>query len=559
MKNLKITPKLIVSFLIVAAFSLVIGIVGIVASSVISNSASLMYDEPVIAINAVSVMRGRFNNIRVNLLRIARDSGDAAAVNDSYNNIKSYQQDIEDAIATYESTVTDWDAETAFNTFEKNYESYSSIFDKVKAAADTGDSESVYAIINEHMSESDAVVKAVEDVAAYNVQIAKDLDATADRTTLIATIIQICVIILAVAVALGIAVSTAKSIADPIKNLNKVAIQAGTTGNLSFTPEEIAVTKSYASGKDEIAESIGNFAHFMDTIIGYMEELAKVADKDLTVKLKPLSDKDTVANSINKMSAELSALIKTIQTTTTEVNTSTLQLAEASQTMAEGTTEQAASIEELSASIADVAEKTKSNSIMSRQAADISEGIKVSAEKGNDQMTEMTKAVDEINLASQDISKVIKVIDDIAFQTNILALNAAVEAARAGEAGKGFAVVADEVRNLASKSAAAAKETSSLIENSMKKAELGAKIAGETAESLSGIVKGVNDATQIFESIATSSEEQNLSIEQINIGISQVSEVIQRNSAITEETAASSEELSAQSRNLHDIIAVFRV
>jgi methyl-accepting chemotaxis protein len=559
MKNLKITPKLIVSFLIVAAFSLIIGIVGIVASSIISNSASQMYDEPVIAINAVSVIRGRFNNIRVNLLRLARDSGDAAAVNESYNHIKDYQKDIEDAIATYESTVTDWDSEVAFKDFEKNYESYMSIIEPVKTAADTQDSEAVYAIINQHLDESDTIVADIEDVAAYNVQIAKDLDTTADNVTLIATLIQIAAIIIAVIAAIGIAISTAHQIANPIKQLNKVAIQAGTTGNLDFPAEDVALTKSYAAGKDEIAESIGNFAHFMDTIIGYMGELAKVANKDLTVKLKPLSDKDTVANSINKMSSELSALIKTIQNTTVEVNTSTLQLAEASQTMAEGTTEQAASIEELSASIADVAEKTKANSVMSRQAADISEGIKESAEKGNEQMTEMTKAVGEINVASQDISKVIKVIDDIAFQTNILALNAAVEAARAGEAGKGFAVVADEVRNLASKSAAAAKETSALIENSMKKAELGAKIADETAESLSGIVKGVNDATQIFESIASSSEEQNMSIEQINIGISQVSEVIQRNSAITEETAASSEELSAQSRNLSDIIAVFKV
>jgi methyl-accepting chemotaxis protein len=559
MKNLKITPKLIVSFLIVAAFSLIIGIVGIVASTTISANTSLMFDEPVIAINSISTIRGKFNNIRVMLLRIARDSGDATAVNDSYNNIKDSQKNIEDAMTTYEATITDWDSETAYKSFQEDYADYIKIFDPIKAAADSEGAEAVYAIINEHLTQQDEIVSDIEAMAEYNVGVAEDLDAEADQVTLISTFIQIGVIALAVIIAIAIAISTARSIANPIKQLNKIAIQAGKTGNLKFTDEEITATKAYASGKDEIAESIGNFARFMDEIISYMDELAKVADRDLTIKVKPLSDKDTIAININKVADELNHLVKNIQESTVEVNSATVQLSDATQTLAEGATEQAASIEELSSEIHEVAEKTKANSILSRKAADISEGIKESAEKGNGQMTEMTKAVDEINVASQDISKVIKVIDDIAFQTNILALNAAVEAARAGEAGKGFAVVADEVRNLASKSAAAAKETSALIENSMKKAELGAKIAGETAESLSGIVKGVNDATQIFESIASSSEEQNSSIEQINIGIGQVSDVIQRNSAITEETAASSEELSAQSRNLHDIIAVFKV
>jgi methyl-accepting chemotaxis protein len=203
--------------------------------------------------------------------------------------------------------------------------------------------------------------------------------------------------------------------------------------------------------------------------------------------------------------------------------------------------------------------ETEENAVKSRETAELSEDIHRFAVTSNDNMKEMTKAVEEINAAGVDIGKVIKVIDDIAFQTNILALNAAVEAARAGEAGKGFAVVADEVRNLASKSASAAKETGSLIENSMKKAELGAKIANETAVSLSGIVKGVNDGAEIYERIANSSEDQSISIEQINVGISQVSEVIQRNSAVTQETAASSEELSAECRHLNDIIGEFQV
>ncbi|MCL1820937.1 MAG: methyl-accepting chemotaxis protein, partial [Oscillospiraceae bacterium] len=174
-------------------------------------------------------------------------------------------------------------------------------------------------------------------------------------------------------------------------------------------------------------------------------------------------------------------------------------------------------------------------------------------------MDEMTVAVKEINTASQSIQKVIKVIDDIAFQTNILALNAAVEAARAGQHGKGFAVVAEEVRSLAAKSADAARDTGGLIANSMEKAELGTRIAGETAASLAEIVSGINESSQIVSEIAQSSEEQSAGITQINHGIDQVAQVVQQNSATAEESAAASEEMSGQSSILEELIAQFKL
>jgi methyl-accepting chemotaxis protein len=559
MKNLKIAPRLIVSFLIVAAFTLILGIVGIVSSSTISDATSQMFDEPVLAINAISTIRGKYNNIRVYTLNIILHADTGDDISNYINTIEKNREEIASAMADYDATVTDWDSEIAYNSFKKKYEAYMPIIDQVIELAQTEGEAPAYELYTAHVTDSDSIVADIESMASYNIDIATDLDAAADEVALLSLIIQIITIVVSVAAAVFMAMTTASAISKPIKQLNKVVLQAGKTGNLNFNAQDVSLIQAYAAGKDEIAESMGNFSRFMDTIIEYMKELEKVANNDLTVRINPLSNDDTIANTINKMTKQLSALVASIKETSGEVNSSTIQLSDAAQTMAEGSTEQAASIEELSASIADVSEKTKANAVMARQAADISEGIKVSAEKGNGQMHEMTNAVEEINRASQDISKVIKVIDDIAFQTNILALNAAVEAARAGEAGKGFAVVADEVRNLASKSAAAAKETSALIENSMKKAELGSKIAGETAESLAGIVTGVNEGTVIFEQIAVSSEDQNVSISQINVGIGQVSAVIQRNSAVTQETAAASEELSGQAQNLNEIVAVFKV
>lgn len=209
-------------------------------------------------------------------------------------------------------------------------------------------------------------------------------------------------------------------------------------------------------------------------------------------------------------------------------------VSEASVALSQGASEQAASVEQLSASISEIASQTASNAQNAEKANELTVGTRNRAEMGNREMQDMLAAMEEINASSVNISKIIKVIDEIAFQTNILALNAAVEAARAGQHGKGFAVVAEEVRNLAARSAKAAKETTDMIEGSMEKVEAGRGIAHKTAQALSEIVGDVASVADIVASIAKASNEQKLALEQINQGVQQVSQVVQSNSSTSE-------------------------
>jgi methyl-accepting chemotaxis protein len=293
-------------------------------------------------------------------------------------------------------------------------------------------------------------------------------------------------------------------------------------------------------------------------VIYYGETLTKVADRDLTISVRTLGDRDTIGNALTSMVTELNEVLGEIRSSSEQVTTGATQISSGAQNLAQGATEQAAAVQQLSSSINEVAEKTQENARLASKAADLSGTIRGNAHRGAEQMDQMMQAMREINEASNKINDVVKVIDNIAFQTNILALNAAVEAARAGQHGKSFTVVAEEVRALAAKSTDAAKETGVMIENSIEKAALGIRIADETSASLSEIVSGINESTEIITEIAQSSGEQSVSIKQINIGVDQVAQVVQQNSATAEESAAAAEEMSSQSSIMNELVSRFK-
>lgn len=268
-------------------------------------------------------------------------------------------------------------------------------------------------------------------------------------------------------------------------------------------------------------------------------------------------DKVTVA--FQQMGLHMGSVIRRIKEVSHQVSIGADSVSNSGNSLAQGATTQASSIEEISTSIAEITAQTNKNALNAKKANEITYNAKEQAHSGNKKMQEMLQAMAAINDSSQNISKIIKVIDEIAFQTNILALNAAVEAARAGQHGKGFAVVSEEVRNLAARSAKAAKETTDIIEISIQKVNNGSQLAQETADALNTIDSGINDVSLLISDIAAESQKQSMALDMLNQGVAQVSKVVQSNSATAEESATASSELSRQAQHLEEAINKFQV
>ena len=358
------------------------------------------------------------------------------------------------------------------------------------------------------------------------------------------------VVAIAVGTSAAVGLSIAKTISSPIKKIVEAADKLA-IGDISADIEY--------KYNDEIGELVDSFKKMIENIRAQAMVAERVAMGDLTTEVCINSEKDLLSKKLAEIIENNNELLKNIMIASEQVASGSRQISDSSMALSQGATEQASSTEELIASLDEISHNARISAQHAGEADKLTESVKHSAQQGNLRMQDMLKAMEAINESSTNISKIIKVIDEIAFQTNILALNAAVEAARAGQHGKGFAVVAEEVRNLAARSSDAAKETTELIAGSVTKAEDGTKIARDTALALEEIVSGIDKVANLANDIAVASNDQATSISQVNAGILQVSEVVQSNSASAEQGAAASEELTSQAELLKEMVGKFKL
>lgn len=364
------------------------------------------------------------------------------------------------------------------------------------------------------------------------------------------------VLALGLLVSIVLCISIPRAISKPLNELVRVADHFA-HGKLG---EQIVYESKNEMG--QLAASLRSVFLTLQGIVNEMSDyLVKISQGDLA--MAPLQsyegDFAPISDSVNKILDSMNVLFEVIRTSAMQVNSGSGQVADGAQMLAQGATEQAGTIEVLSTSAAKISDEVNHNTERVNEMSGHIAGTTTKVSQCNAQMQQMLTAMQDIDASSDEISKIIKVVDSIAFQTNILALNAAVEAARAGEAGKGFSVVADEVRILSAKVAEAAKQTAELIAGSIKRVEAGSNIANDTARALGEISVQMENVNAAVAQIRTASEQQSTAISEITLGVEQVSTVVQNSSATAEESAAASEELSAQADMLLKEISRFKL
>jgi methyl-accepting chemotaxis protein len=401
---------------------------------------------------------------------------------------------------------------------------------------------------------ADSMVATIEEV--YIKAHARASKADEDAAELDAWVQGIIFILCVLAVILGAIVSwvltmnITKGIKAAVAHMNKI----GHEGDVS-----IDVPGFFMARRDEIGHVATAVHGIQEHFRGVQNLATSLANYDYSVQAQVSSDKDLMNINLNHMISEISDAVREINNNAKQVATGANEVSSASQNLSNGAQQMAASLEEITATMHEISGQTKTNAESAGQARDLAQASSKVAGEGQTVMHELIGAMERITKNSEEIQRVIKVVDDIAFQTNLLALNAAVEAARAGQHGKGFAVVAEEVRNLASRSAKAAQETAELIAKSSQEIQRGDEIAAHTSGVFDTIVEQIKQTTDLVAGIAIASNEQAQGVGQVSIGLHQIDGATQTNTASAEESASAANEMSSMAKRLQELVSRFRL
>lgn len=556
MKNLKISKKLLVGFGSVLVLMLVVVYLGISTLTSLRGIVDTFYRNAVQSVLLADNINAKTQEMAKNLLHAIGKADDAEYVRGyfdtaetCYNKVK---EDVEALKLVYSGDQSDITSmETLIGNIWTEYQNFTTLVNSGSVA------DSINGYDNNMMPNITGLYTEAQEVQSYANKLMEEEYTSAYNYVNVGTAVIIGISVAAVIVVILMATYITKLI---VKGTNEVKAAA-----LKMANGEMDIQIHYVS-KDEIGELAGAMRALANRTNLIIEDIAYILktleDGDLTVSSKDVSmyvgSYQQIISSLRAFRLALNETMQKVTVSSDQVASGSEQVALGAQSLSQGATEQASSIEELAAEISIVSEAIKSNAAKASTASDNTSDAVSKLNEAKSEMDALADAIKEISASSEDTKKIIKTIEDIAFQTNILALNAAVEAARAGSAGKGFAVVADEVRNLAGKSAEAAKNTTVLIENTVAAIERGSDLADKAVEEMNASTEAAGNILVINNEIAKTSNQATESMAQISSSVDQISSVVQTNSATAEESAAASEELSGQSQILKELTAQFK-